>query len=108
MAIKGDEWRGVGCGCSSSTASHYGPGSRPLFASLKQTDSRWGTRFQFVEEPAEWEPISETSRWIRVEVASDFPKAYRNLEEKIVKNTENFIPKAQQALAKMMVALGEI
>jgi hypothetical protein len=61
-----------------------------------------------LNEPAEWEPISETSRWVRVEVASDFPKMYRNLEEEIVKNTEHFVPKAQQALAKMMVALGEI
>jgi hypothetical protein len=60
------------------------------------------------EDPGHVEPISETSRWVRVEVASSLPEWLPKLEERIIQGTEEFVPRAEKALAAMMLGLQEI
>jgi|GEM_PF-4460213 len=54
------------------------------------------------------EPVTEMSRWVRVEVAASLPKWFPELQERIAKETEDFLPKAKNALGKMMAGLGQI
>jgi hypothetical protein len=54
------------------------------------------------------EPVTETSRWVRVEVASSLPQWFPELEERVAKTAEDFLPKAKNALARMTAGLGQI
>jgi len=54
------------------------------------------------------EPASEQSRSVRVELADCLPKWFPDLQERIAKEAEEFVPRAKIALAKMLAGLGEI
>jgi hypothetical protein len=54
------------------------------------------------------EPASEQSRSVRVELADCLPKWFPELQERIAKEAEEFVPRARKALANMLAALGEI
>jgi hypothetical protein len=54
------------------------------------------------------EPVTATSRWVRVEVAASLPEWLPELQERIAKDAEDFLPKAKNALEKMMAGLGQI
>jgi hypothetical protein len=60
------------------------------------------------EEVAGVEPVNEQSRWVRVEVAEKLPKWFPDLQEQIASTSEDFVPRAKDALAKMMAGLGQI
>lgn len=53
-------------------------------------------------------PVTEMSRWVRVEVAASLPEWFPALQERIANATENFVAKAKDALEKMMAGLGQI
>jgi hypothetical protein len=54
------------------------------------------------------EPVTETSRWVRVEVAASLPEWFPEIQERIAKAAEDFVPKAKNALEKMIAGLGQI
>ena len=60
------------------------------------------------EEVAGVEPVSEKSRFDRVEVAEELPKWFPKLQERIAKAAEDFLPKATNALTRMTAGLGQI
>jgi hypothetical protein len=69
----------------------------------------WGTTHDGFPEMdvAGIQPVSELSRWERVDLAALLPEWFPDLQERIVKETEGFLPKAKNALAKMMAELGQ-
>jgi hypothetical protein len=54
------------------------------------------------------EPVTDASRWVRVEVADALPEWFPALQEKMAKSAEDFLPKAKNALGKMIAGLGQI
>jgi hypothetical protein len=54
------------------------------------------------------ETASEQSRWVRVELAEHLPKWFPDLQERIVQDAEEFVPRAKNALANMLAGLGQI
>jgi hypothetical protein len=54
------------------------------------------------------EPISETSRSVRVKVAAELASWLPKLREQVVEATESFLSEAKDALDKMLSGLGQI
>lgn len=51
------------------------------------------------------EPVSDMSRWVRVEVAAQLPQWFPELQERVTRTTEEFVENAQKALEKMLAGL---
>jgi hypothetical protein len=54
------------------------------------------------------QPVADTSRRVRVEVAKELSRWFPELQERIAKAEEDFLPEAKEALANMMAGLGQI
>jgi hypothetical protein len=69
------------------------------------TASCWGEASKL--EVSSSSPITEASPIIRVDIATHFPTLYPALLERVVEAMEDFVPEAENALAKMVGTLKE-